>query len=206
MNCPLCQNSGDRVPKSSFYLCTECRGFFRDFRQLPSVEQERARYETHNNDVNDPRYQKFVWPVVSAVMRDFTEKHSGLDFGAGTGPVISKLLLDRGFSIAQYDPLFYDYPNLLELSYDYIVCSEVVEHFHSPRKEFALLKSLLEPKGRIYCMTKLYSPEIDFTKWHYINDLTHVFIYRRETMEWIKREYGFSSCIIEDRLVVFTNP
>ena len=29
-----------------------------------SQEEEKERYKNHNNDVNDPRYQKFVSPIV----------------------------------------------------------------------------------------------------------------------------------------------
>ncbi len=156
--------------------------------------------------MNDPGYQAFVSPIVSAVLRDFTPNHSGLDFGAGTGPVISKLLRDRSFTIALYDPLFHDHPELLEDTYDYIVCGEVIEHFRSPGREFALLKRLLKPRGRLYCMTCLYSPEVDFGSWYYIKDRTHVFIYQPATMEWIRRNFGFSSCSIQDRLVTLVNP
>ena len=186
-------------------MCSECYGLFRPVRHLPSLEQERARYETHNNDVDDPRYQAFVSPIVSAVGRDFGPQHSGLDFGAGTGPVISKLLRDKGYQIASYDPLFHNRPALLDDSYDYIVCCEVIEHFHSPDREFHLLKRLLKPNGRLYCMTHLYHIEIDLVDWYYTKDPTHVFIYQPKTLGWIRRHYGFSSCIVQDRLVVLSN-
>jgi len=39
-------------------------------------------------------------------MKDFNTNHKGLDFGAGTGPVISKVLKDKGYCIAQYDIFF----------------------------------------------------------------------------------------------------
>jgi SAM-dependent methyltransferase len=194
------------VPGTEFHLCVECRGFYRHFRHRPGIEEEKARYETHNNDVNDPGYQRFVSPIVSSVLRDFTPNHSGLDFGAGTGPVISKLLRDRGFDIVKYDPFFHDHPVLLEDTYDYIVCCEVVEHFYAPAREFARLKRLLKPQGRLYCMTHLYNPELDFRNWYYIKDPTHVFIYQSATMEWIRQKYGFSLCAIQDRLITFMNP
>ena len=206
MACTLCRNSGDIVQGTEFHLCVECRGFYRHFRHRPGIEEEKTRYETHNNDVNDPGYQRFVSPIVSSVLRDFTPNHSGLDFGAGTGPVISKLLRDRGFDIVQYDPFFHDHPVLLEDTYDYIVCCEVVEHFYAPAREFARLKRLLKPQGRLYCMTHLYNPELDFRNWYYIKDPTHVFIYQSATMEWISQKYGFSFCAIQNRLITFMNP
>lgn len=201
MECPLCRGAGNWIPGTEFLLCDECRGFFRHVRHLPGLDQEKARYETHNNDVNDPRYQAFVSPIVSAVLRDFTPNHTGLDFGAGTGPVISKLLREKSYQIGQYDPFFHNHPAVLQDSYDYIVCCEVIEHFHSPGKEFQLLKRLLKPRGRLYCMTCLYRPGMKLGDWYYINDPTHVFLYQPATLEWIRRNHGFSSCIIRDRLV-----
>jgi SAM-dependent methyltransferase len=206
MSCPLCGSSGNGVPGTGFFLCSECRGFYLRFRYRMDAEDEKARYEAHNNDVNDPGYQRFVSPIVSTVLKDCTPDQSGLDFGAGTGPVISKLLRDEGFTIVQYDPFFHDHPALLQETYDYIVCCEVVEHFYDPDREFARLKGLLKPGGRLYCMTWLYRPELDFSDWHYLDDPTHVFIYQPKTMEWIRRKYGFSSCVIEDRLIILTSP
>lgn len=43
------------------------------------------RYQKHNNDIEDDGYQKFVAPITTAIMKDFTQNHKGLDFGAGTG-------------------------------------------------------------------------------------------------------------------------
>ncbi len=204
--CPLCRNTGDWVSGTEFLLCGECRGYFRHVRYLPELDQEKARYETHNNDVNDPRYQAFVSPIVSAVLRDFTPDRSGLDFGAGTGPVISKLLREKGFQIVQYDPFFHNHTALLEDRYDYIVCCEVIEHFHAPDKEFQLLRRLLKPQGRLYCMTCLYNPGMELRDWYYIKDPTHVFLYQPATLEWIRRNHGFFSCNIQGRLVTLTSP
>ena len=56
-----------------------------------SAEAEKARYLTHNNDVEDERYQQFVSPITSAVMKQVQPLRTfGLDYGAGTGPVIAK--------------------------------------------------------------------------------------------------------------------
>ena len=136
-------------------------------------------------------------------MRDFEPIHKGLDFGAGTGPVISKILQDNNFEIAQYDPFFHNHPELLKKRYDYIACCEVIEHFYNPRKEFQLLRNLLQPNGKLYCMTDIYDQTIDFEKWYYKNDPTHVFIYHKKTVEWIKDKFGFSDVTINDRLITF---
>ncbi|MDT0690394.1 class I SAM-dependent methyltransferase [Salegentibacter sp. F188] len=207
-HCPLCEKKGELFSesgKSPYYKCIHCKGIFVPNDFLPNPQEEVDRYTSHNNDVEDPRYQKFVSPIVEAILLDFDASvHQGLDFGAGTGPVISKMLQDRGFQIFPYDPFFQDDRELLQHKYNYIVCCEVMEHFHFPRKEFRKLKELLLPGGKLYCMTHLYSPEIEFENWYYKNDLTHVFIYQQETLKYITKEFGFSDFYVHKRLVVFS--
>jgi hypothetical protein len=80
-----------------------------------------------------------------------------------------------------------------------------MEHFKNPQKEFRLLKQLLNPGGALYCMTHIYFAEIEFESWYYKNDPTHIFIYRKETLEWIKLNLEFSSMFIENRLIKLGN-
>lgn len=162
-------------------------------------QEEKARYETHNNCPDDLRYQKFVSPIVNSIMNTFEPTAKGLDFGAGTGPVITKMLTDAGYSIELYDPFFHNNPDVLELKYDFIACCEVIEHFHHPYKEFTHLRSLLKPNGVLYCKTEIISENVDFEKWYYKNDPTHVFFYHNKSFHWIKTCLGFSSLNIQDR-------
>jgi len=174
-----------------------------DEKLRPDSNSEKLRYEEHINDVEDKGYQKFVSPITSAILKDFLRTDKGLDFGAGTGPVISKVLTDNEFSIVQYDPFFHNNPNLLNAKYNYIACCEVMEHFYRPKKEFKLLRNLLQPSGKLYCMTDLYDESIDFHKWYYKNDQTHVFIYHKNSIDWIQKEIGFSDVLINGRLITF---
>jgi SAM-dependent methyltransferase len=201
--CPLCFCRTEKFHEDVFFLCNQCKGILRPGQKHLSYKQEKAHYETHNNDVNDPRYQQFVSPITAAILEKFTIRHKGLDFGAGTGPVVSKVLNDRGYNIRLYDPFFHNNPELLERKYDYIVCCEVIEHFHFPNKEFRLLRSMLYPDGILFCMTHLYQPEYDFSQWYYKNDPTHVFIYQRETIRWIQTNFRFRNHCVENRLIKF---
>lgn len=169
-----------------------------------SAKREKERYEEHNNNVEDQGYQNFVREIVNAVVNDFSSSSDGLDFGSGTGPVASKLLLDQGYNIQQYDPYFADFPHLLEQTWSYIICCEVIEHFNQPEKSFALLKNLLKPSGKLYCKTYPYNEKTDFDNWFYIDDETHVFFYARRTFEYIKDKFSFSDLRVDGRLIVFT--
>ncbi|MGS2739135.1 class I SAM-dependent methyltransferase [Sinomicrobium sp. M5D2P17] len=207
-HCPLCSSENVSLfyrKNHEFYSCRRCRGLFRARSTYVDSDAEKSRYEEHNNDVFDKHYQQFVSPITSSVLHDFDKHRRGLDFGSGTGPVISKVLEDEGYNIVQYDPFFARNENLLKEGYDYIVCCEVIEHFQKPFREFRLLKSLLLPGGKLYCMTNLYDGTKDFHGWNYKNDPTHVFIYSEETLRWIKEALGFSRLTVEGRLIVFGN-
>ena len=205
--CPLCNSSSKvlyHLKKRLYHQCENCQGIFVDRTLILDNYEEKKRYEEHNNDVNDPGYQRFVSPITSSILRDYTESDKGLDFGSGTGPVISKVLKDNNYNIVQYDPFFCNVPDVLNYRYDYIACCEVIEHMHDPKKEFILLKKLLQPKGRLYCMTLLYDDSIDFHTWNYKDDHTHVFIFQEETIKWVQKEIGFNNVKIDNRLVIFS--
>ncbi|NDL66664.1 class I SAM-dependent methyltransferase [Anaerotalea alkaliphila] len=204
-NCPLCKSEARHFQwfrEMEYLQCDGCSALFLHPRHLPSPQEEQERYKEHNNDVEDPGYQKFVAPIVDSVLQDWPPQTSGLDFGAGTGPVISKLLGDQGYNLRLYDPFFWKDPAPLEDRYDFIVCCEVVEHFHNPEKEFRLLSGLLKPGGRLYCMTEAWDPSVDFQRWHYKNDPTHVFFYHPHTFRWIRDNLGFSGLELQGRLAV----
>lgn len=202
MKCTLCLTQLQEKIDDEYYDCPVCRAFVKDTSLYPDEENEKLRYLTHNNDVNDTGYQKFTSPVTNYILDHYLKDHTGLDFGCGTGPVITKMLQESGYQVFQFDPYFANYPENLERTYDYIAACEVVEHFYDPRKEFKKLFDLLNTNGSLVIMTHLFEDSLDFKTWYYRKDPTHVFIYRRETFDYIFKEFGFMECIIEKRLIV----
>ena len=207
-SCPLCDGKKyfyGQYQKRSYFRCEKCNSISLENSDYPAPEEEKKRYTEHNNDIKDIRYQSFVRPIVSAITNDFEEQHKGLDYGAGTGPVITKLLTDCSYNIKPYDPFFYNYPDYLKEKYDYIVCCEVIEHFHKPYNEFNKLKKMLNEKGRLYCKTELFREDVDFEKWYYKNDFTHAFFYTEKSIHWIKKKLDFKEVTIKNRLITFLN-
>lgn len=203
MNCPLCDSPLTLKIDPDYFDCKTCRALVKHPDLLPTPDEEVHRYQLHNNDVNDPGYQQFTAPIWQYVLTHFSQKDKGLDFGSGTGPVISKMLLEQGYHISQYDPFFSPNEALLDLKYHYIACCEVVEHFFYPRKEFKKLDTLLLPGGRFVGMTLLYHDALDFKNWVYRKDETHVFIYRKETLEYIARLFNYQLLELTGRFFVF---
>lgn len=199
--CPLCYSVSKKIKNDNYFKCKKCGGVFLDKKDHLSRENEKKRYESHNNDVSDLRYRKFVSPMTNAILAEQSKENIGLDFGSGTGPVVSVVLKENNYNISEYDPFFANNKTILEKKYDYIVCSEVVEHFKNPKKEFSLLKTLLKPGGKIYIMTDFYKESVDFKNWYYRKDPTHVFIYTPRTFEYIKKKFTFSDLEISGRLI-----
>ncbi|WP_228780113.1 class I SAM-dependent methyltransferase [Aquiflexum lacus] len=204
MICTLCNSKLTIRLGQKYFACQTCDAKLMDSKFWSSKKEEKKHYESHNNDIDDPRYQKFTSPISNYVLKNFTTDSLGLDFGSGTGPVISKVLQDLGYRICQYDPFFAVDPAALQNQYDYIVSCEVIEHFYKPQKEFETFKKLLKPYGKLICMTLLYKEGVDFENWYYKNDPTHVFFYSEKTVEFIKNKFKFESYeIYSDRMVVW---
>lgn len=203
--CPLCNNKGKLFFKDDFFKCENCHGIFKNKSKFLNIENEKKRYELHSSDINNPGYKNFVSPIINRICMDFEQNSKGLDFGAGHTPIVTKILKDKGFEMKMYDPFFHPYYENLEIKYDFIASCEVIEHFYNPKKEFTLLKSVLKKSGILYCMTDIYDESINFENWYYKNDPTHVFIYQKKTIEYIKDEFKFINFYIDKRLILFYN-
>ncbi|EMR12339.1 methyltransferase [Methylophaga lonarensis MPL] len=207
MSCRLCQSPVADFASSRgkrYQQCSVCLSVMMHPLDLPDAESEKALYLTHQNDVNDLRYQAYLSPAINAVLRDYDNTAAGLDFGAGPGPVVQHVLSGHGFQLSLYDPIFHPDVSVLDRDYDFIICTEVMEHFHDPNQAFKQLRKLLKPCGKLYCMTSLFDPNIDFMKWHYKNDPTHVFFYHQNALDYIAEQHGFSAVTVDERLICFS--
>ncbi len=203
--CPLCGFIARKIKNDDYYKCFKCKSVFLDKKKYVSFYLEKERYLSHDNNVDDSRYRRFTSPIAKAVLDEQSKNSIGLDFGSGTGPVISEVLKENNYNIKQYDPFFANNRELLKKQYDYIVCCEVVEHFKDPKKDFKLLKNLLKKDGTLYIMTHIYKNDIHFKDWYYRQDPTHVFIYQKETFNYIFKKFKFKSLKIEKKLVILRN-
>jgi SAM-dependent methyltransferase len=114
----------------------------------------------------------------------------GLDFGCGPAPLLVKMMNEAGFRAVGYDPLFAPHESLLDERYDFVSCSEVVEHFRNPAEAWRLLVSLLKPGGVLGVMTEWYRGQTPLSSWRYARDPTHLVFYCRKTFEFLAETYG----------------
>ncbi|WMI69319.1 class I SAM-dependent methyltransferase [Mangrovimonas sp. YM274] len=203
MHCTLCDSQLNQKADAYYFICHTCGAFVMDKLQYFTTEQEKAHYESHNNDVNDPGYQTFTSPITNAILKAQTPEHLGLDYGCGSGPVITKMLQEQQYQVNLFDPYFYPDQSYKNHRYDYIFSCEVFEHFYHPKQEIAQLVGLLQPEGRLYIMTHLYQGHPDFNTWYYRKDATHVFIYTEQTMRYIADTFNLVIESLGERMTVF---
>ncbi len=174
-----------------YWRCPACAATFLDASQLPDRDAERAEYLLHENDHRDTRYIEFLNRLARPLLHKLSAGQSGLDYGCGPGPTLDRLLAEAGHKVRLYDPLFQRDDAALEQLYDFITCSEVVEHFHRPADEFARLDAMLRPGGWLGVMTCFQDDDAAFADWHYRRDPTHVVFYRLRTFRRIARRFGW---------------
>lgn len=205
MICPLCQEILSIKADKVYFDCQCCRALVKDRKLLPDTASEKARYEEHRNDVYDAGYREFTRPIWQYILDEYPASAEGLDFGSGTGPVISSVLQEHSYQVAQYDPYFAPNKELLKQQFDYIFACEVIEHFYEPRREFEQLAGMLRDGAELLLMTSIYHEGIPFMNWYYRNDPTHVFIYRKETLEFIANEFDLELTQTGEKLAILKN-
>ncbi|HDS85639.1 MAG TPA: methyltransferase domain-containing protein [Phycisphaerales bacterium] len=192
-----------RVDNRDYWSCPTCTSIFLDDTQLPDRQTEYQQYLLHNNDPKDPGYQAFLNKLAEPLLKKLEPGMKGLDFGCGAGPALGLMLADMGYEMNFYDPFFFQPDtSVLHKTYDFIVCSEVAEHFHQPSHEFARLDAMLNPNGWLGIMTCFQTDDLKFANWHYRRDLTHVVFYREETFRYLAWQFGWDCQIPAKNIVL----
>lgn len=165
---------------------------------MPEPEVELQHYQFHENDPADEGYRRFLSRLSEPLLNVLPPEQCGLDYGCGPGPALAMMMEDAGHRVALYDPFFYPREESLQQQYDFITCTEVVEHFHQPAEQFQILNSLLKPGAWLAIMTCFQTDDAAFAQWHYRRDPTHVVFYREATFHTLANDLGLR-CEIPDR-------
>jgi len=208
--CPVCLAASPRflmrVASMDYGRCDVCEATFIPSSQHPAPESERAEYELHRNDPQDAGYRAFLNRLARPLLARLAPASEGLDYGCGPGPLLADMLRAAGHRVALYDPFFAPDPSVLQRSFDFVTCTEVVEHFHHPAEEFARLDGLLRPGGWLAIMTCFQTDDARFARWHYRRDPTHVVFYREATFRVIASQYGWVCEIPAKDVVLMRKP
>lgn len=205
--CPVCEGAEVRffadVGGREYLRCETCEATFLTAAQRPGRAEEKREYDRHRNDIDDPGYRRFLSRLTEPLLQRVPAGSEGLDYGCGAGPALAAMLSEAGHRVRLYDPIFHPDAAVLEQYYDFITCTEVVEHMHRPAGEFRRLNALLRPGGRLGVMTNFQTEDARFADWHYRRDPTHVVFYRESTLAFIADRMGWSMEIPRANVAIF---
>jgi hypothetical protein len=209
-NCPLCAASArffraDRA--RDFFQCSECDLIFVSPNDHLPPHEEKARYDFHQNDPADSNYRKFLGRLFQPLEAKLAPGSCGLDFGCGPGPTLSLMFEEAGHTCENYDLHYANNPALLERQYDFLACSETMEHMFRPREEFERFLTLVKPGGWIGIMTQLHDQApTPFERWHYKDDDTHVCFFSRQSFQTLEKDYKLTAEFHSNGVVLFQTP
>lgn len=194
VDCFLCAQPLKPLVGSSFEAqferCTSCELILRKRSHRLSIDDARAFYETHQNDVLDERYRRFLSKVTEPLIARLPCTARGLDYGSGPAPALATLMNQAGFDTVSYDPLFAADDSLLRKTYDFVTSTEVVEHFLDPDQDWTRLFSLLRQGGLLAVMTEWYRGQWPLSTWRYARDPTHNVLYTQIALTRVARRFA----------------
>jgi SAM-dependent methyltransferase len=197
--CPLCSNTNSYIysknPLQRNYIhCKDCYLIFVDSEFSLSLREQKLRYDHHENNIENKGYIRFLNQAIQPAIPYLASRGVGLDYGSGPnskirGSVLSRLLEARGYSMSNYDPIYQSSLDR-DRKYDFIFSTEVWEHFTQPAESIYDIVKLLKDSGFLVVMTTAWNEELDFSKWYYAKDDTHVSFYHKRTMDWVGEKYN----------------
>lgn len=190
------------IGNQDYWHCTTCTSIFMDESCLPTREAEFETYRLHQNNPHDSAYRKFLSKLAGPLIKELQPAQEGLDYGCGPGPALAYMFREAGHRVRLYDPFFHNDRSMLNFTYDFIICSETVEHFHHPFHEFQRFNRLLKPGGWLAIMTSFLTPQVEFTNWHYRRDPTHVVFFREETFQFLAAQFDWKCKVPQTNVVL----
>lgn len=207
--CPVCLRIGPRLLirlDRDYLRCSRCEATFVPPAQWPDAATERREYELHRNAVDDPGYRAFLARLAEPLSRRLAPGSSGLDYGCGPGPALAAMLQEAGHQVALWDPMFAPDRAVLDQTYDFITCTEVIEHLRDARAVFAELARLLRPGGWLGLTTCFQTDDARFAGWHYRRDPTHILFWRRRTLGHLADTLGWGLEFPVDNVALLQRP
>ena len=212
LECPLCGSESqkifyDQVEKAygkmvrrAYFRCQDCRLIHLNPQFRLSPEKEKQRYQEHDNQITKS-YLKFLSLLWGPLKSHLQEGMTGLDYGCGPVQAMAQLAAEDGFQLDSYD--LYFYPEGGEgRPYDFLILSEVIEHFAEVGVELERCLSYLKPGGIVAVMTEIYEQQ-DFKAWHYRMDPTHISLFSVETFDALAKQFQLQLLFRDSRVHIF---
>ncbi len=205
--CTVCKNNKIKfffnIKKLDYWQCERCKATMLNPVQFISRNEEKKHYLKHNNEINDTGYRNFLANLIEPLKEKISINDIGLDYGCGYAPGLADILRKDGFNVELYDPIFFKNENIFFRKFNFITCSEVVEHFFKPYDEFHKIDSLLATNSWLAIMTSFMTEDRLFENWHYRRDPTHVVFYKKTTFKIIGYQRNWKVNFPSKNIVIF---
>lgn len=209
LSCPLCCATdayGLPVAGKLYHRCRACELVWLDAAEHLDPEREKAVYDGHDNQVDDPRYRSFLMRAFGEVLSRLPPPASGLDFGCGPGPALIAMGREAGYQMAGYDKFYADFPELLMQQYDFITSTEVIEHIATPRAVLDGLWACLKPGGILVLQTQRVLGDERFKSWRYRHDPTHIVFFAEASFRALAARWQADVLFPHADVAVITKP
>lgn len=207
ITCPLCFSKTVseffQDKRRNYYQCNVCNLVFVPSSQFLTAEDEKKRYDLHQNTPEDLGYRAFLSRLFVPLQSCLAPKSTGLDFGSGPAPTLSLMFEQAGHFMTLFDYFYKHDPEALEKQYDFITATEVLEHLHKPKEELDRLWAYLKQGGYLGIMTQCAVPQNAFSTWHYKNDPTHVCFFSRATFTWLALQWNADLTFPDEGVMIF---
>ena len=207
ITCSLCQSDKTshfhKEESRQFLICLNCEYVFVPKIYQLSEDEEKLRYDTHNNDPKDIRYRQFLSQLSEPLLKKISDNSFGLDFGSGPGPTLSLMLEDYGHKVALFDKFYANDKSVFNRKYDFISATEVIEHLSNPLTEISRLIKCLNDGGYLAVMTQILTSKINFSNWYYKNDPSHIGFFSKKTLSYLASNFDLEVEFISERVIFF---
>ncbi len=194
MQCTLCASDARpfaQVDGRDYFRCPCCQLTFEHPDRLPGPDEEKGQYDLHDNRPDDPGYRRFLAQLADPLCEQLSPGAQGLDFGCGPGPALAAMMTERSYPCGTWDPIYARDETRLSAQYDFVTCTEVIEHLHQPAREWAWFAGHVRPGGWLGLMTRWLTDDDAFARWHYRRDPTHVCFWQPATFAWLAATQGW---------------
>ena len=92
-------------------------------------KKNKKHYLKHNNKIDENGYNNFLLKLINPIRNKICDEDIGLDYGCGYAPALAYILKQDGINIELYDPFFFPNKSVFLRKFNFITCTEVIEHF-----------------------------------------------------------------------------
>lgn len=177
-----------KTQKIHFHLDLASQIIQKDHVHFVSSEVAKARYDTHQNGVNNVDYIAYQKSIFDQFIGIYLKSGSTLDYGCGEGAVLQRFIEN----LFIYDLYYHNDDTIFKRTFDNIILIEVVEHFEDPIGEFKRLVERLNEGGRLIVQTQFYTNFEQIEDWWYVRDATHVSFYNIEAFKYLASQFNLT--------------